>query len=62
PQWPKALDPIEFPFVYRGQRLHLRVSGRAAELTSEAGNNASIAVECRGRMQHVLPGHTVQVA
>ncbi|MGD1173213.1 trehalose-phosphatase [Mycobacterium seoulense] len=62
PQWPKALDPIEFPFVYRGQRVHLRVSGRAADLTSEAGNSASIAVECRGRMQDLLPGHTVQVA
>lgn len=61
PQWPKALDPIEFPFVYRGQRLHLRVSGRAADLTSEAGNSASIAVECRGRVQHLLPGHSVEV-
>jgi alpha,alpha-trehalase len=62
PQWPKGLDPIEFPFVYRGQRLHLRVSGRAAELTSEAGNSASIAVECRGRVTHLLPGHTIEVA
>nr|WP_231985694.1 trehalose-phosphatase [Mycobacterium sp. E3247] len=62
PQWPKALDPIEFPFVYRGQRLHLRVSGRAADLTSEAGNSASIAVECRGRVHHLLPGHAVEVA
>lgn len=62
PHWPKALDPIEFPFVYRGQRLHLRVSGRAAELTSEAGNDAPIAVECRGRVQRLLPGHTVDVA
>jgi alpha,alpha-trehalase len=62
PQWPKALDPIEFPFVYRGQRLHLRVSGRAAELTSEAGNSAAVEVECRGRLQHLLPGHAVEVA
>lgn len=62
PQWPKALDPIGFPFVYRGQRLHLRVSGREADLTSEAGNTASIAVECRGRVQHLAPGHTVGVA
>lgn len=62
PQWPKGLDPIEFPFVYRGQRLHLRVSGRAAELTSEAGNSASIVVECRGRVQDLLPGRAVEVA
>ncbi|OBG93776.1 hypothetical protein A5697_03875 [Mycobacterium sp. E3251] len=62
PQWPDALGSIEFPFLYRGQRLHLRVSGRAAQLTSEAGNSASVAVECRGRLQHLLPGHTVEVA
>ncbi|MCV7310410.1 trehalose-phosphatase [Mycobacterium paraffinicum] len=62
PQWPDALGSIEFPFIYRGQRLHLRVSGRAAELTSEAGNSASVAVECRGRLQHLAPGHTVEVA
>ncbi|WP_231972887.1 trehalose-phosphatase [Mycobacterium sp. E3305] len=62
PQWPKALDPIEFPFVYRGERLHLRVSGRAAELTSEAGNSASVTVECRGRVHQLLPGRTVEVA
>ncbi|UXA08366.1 trehalose-phosphatase [Mycobacterium sp. SMC-2] len=61
PLWPKALDPIEFPFVYRGQRLHLRVSGRAGELTSEAGNSASVTVECRGRVHHLLPGNKVEV-
>ncbi|OBF59640.1 trehalose-phosphatase [Mycobacterium sp. 852002-53434_SCH5985345] len=62
PQWPDTLGSIEFPFLYRGQRLHLRVSGRAAELTSEAGNSASVAVECRGRLQQLAPGHTVEVA
>ncbi|MBW0011735.1 glycosyl hydrolase family 65 protein, partial [Mycobacterium sp.] len=62
PHWPKALGSIEFPFVYRGQRLHLRVSGRAGALTSEAGNTGPILVECRGRVQQLSPGHTVEVA
>jgi alpha,alpha-trehalase len=61
PQWPKALGPIEFPFVYRGKRLHLRISGRTGALTSEAGNAGPIMVECRGRVQHLLPGRTIAV-
>jgi alpha,alpha-trehalase len=62
PHWPESLGPIEFPFVYRGHRLHLRVSGRTGDLTSEGGNVGPIVVECRGRVQHLLPGHTIEVA
>jgi alpha,alpha-trehalase len=62
PHWPKSLGPIGFAFVYRSQRLHLRISGRAGELTSEAGNTGRVLVECRGRVQHLLPGHTIEVA
>ncbi|WP_231639182.1 trehalose-phosphatase [Mycobacterium sp. Marseille-P9652] len=61
PHWPKALGPIEFAFVYRGQRLHLSISGRSGALTSEAGNAEPILVECRGRLHRLLPGHTAQV-
>jgi alpha,alpha-trehalase len=62
PQWPEALGPIEFPFVYRGHRLHLRISGRAGALTSERGNTGPILVECRGSAQRLLPGHTIEVS
>jgi alpha,alpha-trehalase len=62
PHWPEALGPIEFPFVYRGHRLHLRISGRTGDLTSEAGNAGPIMVECRGRVQHLLPGQSIEVA
>jgi alpha,alpha-trehalase len=62
PHWPKALGLIEFPFVYRGHRLHLRISGRTGALTSEGGNTGPIMVECRGRVQHLLPGRTIEVA
>jgi alpha,alpha-trehalase len=61
PHWPEALGPIEFPFVYRGHRLHLRISGRSAALTAEAGTTGPIDVECRGRVQSLLPGHTIEV-
>ncbi len=62
PQWPKALGPIEFPLVYRGQRLHLRISGRTGALTSEARNARPVTVECRGSVQQLAPGHTIEVA
>ncbi|CPR12166.1 trehalose-6-phosphate phosphatase OtsB1 [Mycobacterium bohemicum DSM 44277] len=62
PHWPKALGAIEFAFVYRGQRLHLKIRGRTGALTSEAGNAEAIRLECRGRLHDVLPGHTVEVA
>lgn len=62
PHWPEALGPIEFPFVYRGQRVHLRISGRTGVLTSESGNAGGITVECRGRVQHLLPGGSIEVA
>ncbi|WP_443677752.1 trehalose-phosphatase [Mycobacterium interjectum] len=62
PHWPEALGPIEFPFVYRGQRVHLRISGRTGVLTSESGNGGAITVECRGRVQRLLPGHSIEVA
>ncbi len=62
PQWPKSLGPIGFAFVYRGQRLHLRISGRAGQLTSEAGNAGPVLVECRGRVQNLVPGQTIEVA
>jgi alpha,alpha-trehalase len=62
PHWPEELGAIEFPFVYRGHRLHLRISGRSGALTSEAGNAGSITAECRGRVQQLLPGRTIEVA
>ncbi|BBX73072.1 trehalose-phosphatase [Mycobacterium shinjukuense] len=66
PQWPatlgpESLGPIEFPFVYRGHRLHLRISGRTATLTAESGSTGPIDVECRGRVHRLLPGHTIEV-
>jgi len=48
-------------FLYRGQRLHLKISGRAGALTSEAKNTGAVLVECHGRVHQLLPGHTVEI-
>lgn len=61
PHWPTDLGSIEFPFVYRGHRLHLRISGRTADLTAEAGNARPIEIECRGRVQRLQPGQAIEV-
>jgi alpha,alpha-trehalase len=61
PLWPETLGPMEFAIVYRGQRLHLRISGRSATVTAEAGKAQPIEVECRGRVQVLRPGHTIEV-
>ncbi len=61
PLWPEKLGPMEFTIVYRGQRLHLRISGRSATVTAEAGKGQPIELECRGRMHHLAPGHTIEV-
>jgi len=52
---------MEFAIVYRGQRLQLRISGRSATVTAEAGKAQPIEVECRGRVQVLRPGHTIEV-
>ncbi len=61
PLWPETLGPMEFAVVYRGQRLHLRITGRTATVTAEAGKAQPIEVECRGRVQPLRPGHTIEV-
>jgi len=35
---------------------------RRGALTSEGGNTGPILVECRGSVQHLLPGHTIEVS
>ena len=60
PLWPETLGPLAFSFRYRAQRLHLRVTGTRAEITAYAGQSAEVDVECRGSVQRLMPGHTVE--
>lgn len=61
PLWPERLGPMEFAMVYRRHRLHLRISGRTATVTAEAGKAQPIEVECRGRVQQLVPGQAIEV-
>jgi alpha,alpha-trehalase len=60
PLWPEELGRLAFPFRYRGHRLHLEINGRRAKVTSESEQSNAIDIECRGRVERLLPGHTVE--
>lgn len=56
PYWPESLGALCFPVHYRGHRLHLRVSGRGAEISVGPQEVQPIVIECRGRVQQLMPG------
>ena len=62
PLWPETLGPLAFSFQYRAQRLHLCVTGTRAEITAYSEQSEGIDVECRGRVQRLMPGHNVEFA
>jgi len=60
PLWPEALGKLAFPLRYRGHRLYLSVSGRHATVGSDSEQSNAVDIECRGRVQRLQPGHTVE--
>lgn len=60
PLWPESLGKLAFPLRYRGHRLHLEVHGRRAKVSSDSEQSYGIDIECRGEVQRVMPGHTVE--
>jgi alpha,alpha-trehalase len=62
PQWPEELGRLAFPLRYRGHRLHLEVNGRRAKISSDSEQTNAVYVECRGQVERLLPGHTVEFA
>jgi alpha,alpha-trehalase len=60
PLWPEELGRLAFPFRYRGHRLHLEVNGRRAKVSSDSEQANVIEIECRGRVEHLMPGKTVE--
>jgi alpha,alpha-trehalase len=60
PLWPEALGKLAFPLRYRGHRLHLEVSGRAAKISSDSEQTTAIAIEYRGRVHRLMPGRTIE--
>ncbi len=60
PLWPESLGALAFPIHYRGHHLHLRISGKGAEVSVDPRHVAEIEVECRGRVERLKPGGSVR--
>ena len=60
PLWPEELGRLSFPLRYRGHRLHLEVNGRRAKISSDSEQTNAIDIECRGRVERLMPGRTVE--
>ena len=60
PLWPEHLGALGFPIHYRGLHLHLRVSGRGAEISVDPREAPSAEIECRGRVERLVPGSTIR--
>lgn len=60
PLWPEYLGALGFPIHYRGNHLHLRVSGKGAEISVEPRDVTPVEVECRGRVERLVPGSVVR--
>ncbi len=60
PLWPEYLGALGFPIHYRGMHLHLRISGKGAEISVAPHDVPPVEVECRGRIQQLRPGSVVR--
>jgi trehalose/maltose hydrolase-like predicted phosphorylase len=60
PHWPESLGALGFPIHYRGHHLHVRLSGRGAEVSVGPQDLPPVLIECRGRVEHVRPGRTIR--
>nr|CRL73918.1 trehalose-phosphatase [Mycolicibacterium malmesburyense] len=60
PQWPESLGALGFPIHYRGHHLHIRVSGRGAEVSVGPHDVPPVTIECRGRVQQLIPGSVIR--
>ncbi|MGX9791158.1 trehalose-phosphatase [Mycobacterium sp. MMS18-G62] len=60
PHWPEMLGALGFPIHYRGHHLHIRVSGKGAEVSVDPRDVPPVAIECRGRVEQLAPGCTIR--
>ncbi len=60
PNWPESLGALGFPIHYRGHHLHVRVSGKGAEVSVSPRDVPPVTIECRGRVAEVAPGSTIR--
>jgi trehalose-phosphatase len=60
PDWPESLGELGFPIHYRGHYLHVRVSGRGAEVSVSPRDLPPVTIECHDRVEVVAPGRTIR--
>ncbi len=60
PNWPESLGALGFPIHYRGYHMHVRVSGKGAEVSVDPRDLPPVAIECRGRVETLAPGCTIR--
>jgi trehalose-phosphatase len=60
PHWPESLGALGFPIHYRGYHMHVRVSGKGAEISIDPRDVPPIVIECRGRVESLAPGCTIR--
>ncbi|HEY7051943.1 MAG TPA: trehalose-phosphatase [Mycobacterium sp.] len=60
PHWPESLGSLGFPLHYRGHHLHVRVSGKGAEISVDPRDVPAVTIECHGRVEELAPGCTIR--
>ncbi|HME74302.1 MAG TPA: glycosyl hydrolase family 65 protein, partial [Mycobacterium sp.] len=60
PHWPETMGTLGFPIHYRGHHLHLRISGRGAEVSVDPRDIPAVEIECHGRVERLSPGNTIR--
>ena len=60
PNWPESLGALGFPIHYRGLHMHVRVSGKGAEVSVDPRDVPPVVIECRGRVERLAPGCTIR--
>jgi trehalose/maltose hydrolase-like predicted phosphorylase len=60
PHWPESLGALGFPIHYRGRHIHIRVSGKGAEVSVDSRDVSPLVIECRGRVEELAPGCVVR--
>jgi alpha,alpha-trehalase len=60
PHWPESLGALGFPIHYRGHHVHVRVSGKGAEVSVDPRDVPPVIIECRGQVEQLAPGCTIR--
>lgn len=60
PFWPESLGALGFPIHYRGLHLHIRVSGKGAEVSVDPRDAPPLVIECRGKVEKLAPGRVIR--